>query len=148
VVRAWSLLVGLVALLAACGGGDDDAAPTATAQPAATATREVIGPTARVDPRSGPPGTEVTVTGTGWAVGEQIDVTGTLPRGVEAEPYASATADKAGEFTVTFRLEMTPDGTELNTGAYALIARSDTTRVQIPFLVETRRPIQGGGPGG
>ena len=88
------------------------------------------------------------MTGTGWRTGEQIDITGTLPRGVGAAPYAYVTADASGEFTTTFRLETTPDGGELETGAYTLIARSASGQVQIPFLVETRRPIQGGGPGG
>jgi hypothetical protein len=36
----------------------------------------------------------------------------------------------------------------LKVGRYDLIARTSTTQVDIPFLVETRRPIRNPGPGG
>jgi hypothetical protein len=47
-----------------------------------------------------------------------------------------------------FRLEKQPDGSDLRVGPFDLIARSGTTEVPFSFQVETRRPLDGAGPGG
>jgi hypothetical protein len=76
-----------------------------------------------------------------------IDVTGALSPGTKAEPYATATTDQSGAFSVRFRLETTPDGKDLEVGRFDLIVRSSSYEVDVPFVVETRRPIQNSGPG-
>ena len=146
-------LAGLLAVAVACGG--DDTAPSSNsssqgtqARPTSAPTRPSSGPTAAVDPKSGPPGSEITVTGSGWPAGVLVDLTGTVPSGVKAPPYATVVTDGSGRFTAHFRLEATADGAELKVGRYDLIARSSSMQVDIPFLVETRRPIRNPGPGG
>jgi hypothetical protein len=148
-VRRTPLLVfaALALLLIACGGDDDSSTATRQPEPTARPTRETTGPTATVDPRSGPPGGFVTVSGASWPPGELIDVTGTLPVGVDAKPYATTTTDQSGAFSVQFRLEKTPDGQDLQVGRYDLIVKSASAQVDIPFIVETPRPIQNSGPG-
>lgn len=137
------------ALLTACGGGDS-ATPSATAvraAPTRVPTR-TGGPSALLDPNNGPPGTEVTVTGSGWPARGQVQVIGdVLPRG---EPYATVTANEDGTFTAKFRLEKQPSGSDLKTGRFNLIARSGATDVALSFNVETRRPVDNlpGGGGG
>ena len=84
----------------------------------------------------------------GWPPGVLIDVTGALPAGVRANPFATTTTDQSGSFSVSFRLEMTPDGDDLEVGRYNLVVRSASNQVDVPFLVETRRPLQNNGPGG
>jgi len=146
------LFAGVVALALACGGNEAPASSGSGqgTQPRATSvpTRPASGPTALVEPRSGPPGSEITVTGSGWPSGILVDLTGTVPAGVQAPPYATVVTDGAGAFVAHFRLEKTPDGNELQVGRFDLIARSVGASVAIPFLVETRRPIRNPGPGG
>jgi hypothetical protein len=147
-----ALLLGLIALfITACGGGGNDTpAPSATQAPASNnaATRTPAGPQAVVEPKSGPPGTEVTVRGTGWEPGVLIDLTGELAPGATADPYETVLTGQDGSFSASFRLEKTPDGTALTTGRYNLIARTTSSQVTIPFLVETRRPVGASGPQG
>jgi hypothetical protein len=135
-------------LLVACGNEGSLSRPTATPGALTTATTAPSGPQAVVEPRSGPPGTEITVTGTGWEPGVLVDITGRLDPGVTADPYETVLTDAQGAFSVRFRLESTPDGIDLHTGRYDLIARSAASQVQVPFLVEVRRPISGPAPGG
>jgi hypothetical protein len=147
-VRRIALLVftAFALLMIACGGSDK---PNTTAQrpePTVRPTGVSSGPTAIVEPRSGPPGGFVTVSGASWPPGVLIDVTGVLPAGSAADPYATTTTDQAGRFSVRFRLEKTPDGGDLKVGRFDLIVRSASAEVDIPFLVETRRPIQNNGP--
>jgi hypothetical protein len=149
-----ALLLGLLALsLAGCSGGDDDASspgsiPSSSTVAPRPATDTPSGPRAVVEPDSGPPGTEVTVRGSGWEPGVLIDVTGELPAGSSAAPYETVVSNADGSFTASFRLENTPDGSALSTGRYNLIARSPASEISIPFIVETRRPIGGSGPQG
>jgi hypothetical protein len=156
-VRAFLLLgIAVILLLATgcSGGGDDDSSSGAPqsgqseARPTAAPTRPSNGPVASVDPKSGPPGSEVTVTGSGWPSGVLVDVTGRAPAGVKAPPYTTVVTDGSGGFVAHFRLEKTADGSELAVGRYDLIARTSSVQVDIPFLVETRRPIRNPGPGG
>jgi hypothetical protein len=145
------LSAAIVSLAIACGGNDN--APSTPdqsteARPSSVPTRAPTGPTAAVEPRSGPPGSEITITGSGWPAGILIDVTGAVPAGVKAPPFATVVTDGSGGFTAHFRLETTADGAELKVGRYDLIARSSSAQVDIPFLVETRRPIRNPGPGG
>lgn len=134
--------------LIACGGDDGPKTVNQAPEPTARPTRAVSGPTASVEPRSGPPGSVITVSGASWPPGVLIDVTGELPAGTKADPYATTTSNQAGAFSVSFRLEKTADGGELQVGRYDLIVRSASVEVDVPFLVETRRPIQNQGPGG
>jgi hypothetical protein len=146
---AFLLCTALAIFLIACGGSSDN--PSATRQPAqATArpTSALSGPTASVDPRTGPPGGLITVSGASWPPGVLVDVTGEMPAGTKADPYATATTNQAGNFSVSFRLEKTADGNELPVGRYDLIVRSASDEVDILFVVETKRPVFGPGPGG
>lgn len=147
---AFLLCAALAALLIACGGGDNSpsAGNQLLPQPTARPTRAVSGPTASVDPRSAPPGSLITVSGASWPPGVLVDVTGDMPAGTKADPYATTTTNQAGGFSVTFRLEKTPDGNDLQVGRYDLIVRSASNVVDVPFLVESKRPIFGPGPGG
>jgi hypothetical protein len=137
-------------LVLACGGSSS-ASPTATIRPTSSrpSTPTPAGPRASIDPRSGPPGTEVTVTGSGWPANAKIDLQARISAAEYATPYETVTADAQGGFNVQLRLEKTPDGTTtLPVGLLDLVAKSASTVVPIPFEVETRRPIAGGGPGG
>jgi hypothetical protein len=137
-------------LIAACGGDDDrgsggnsgSSPPVRTPAAAATAS----GPSATLSPRNGPPGTEVTVSGSGWTAGATVTVEADLPG--QSVPYSTVTANTQGAFTVQFRLEKQPNGADLQTGRFNLIARSGSTQVVLPFQVDSRRPVQGPGPGG
>jgi hypothetical protein len=146
---AFLLSLALAAFLTAgCGDGNQDVSPTTAAPISASATSTPAGPQAIVEPRSGPPGTEITVRGSGWDPGVLIDLTAELTPGTAAEPYETVLSGQDGSFTARFRLEATPDGTALETGRYNLIARSTGGQVTIPFLVETRRPVGSSGPSG
>lgn len=150
VVKFLFVFIAAAMLTIACGGDDGSKTGAPAERPDATAapTSAVEGPTASVQPRSGPPGSEITVSGSGWAPGVVVDLTGQVPAGGSFEPYETALTDQAGNFTASFRLEKTPDGDDLEVGRFDLVARSATAEVDIPFLVETRRPIQNSGPGG
>jgi hypothetical protein len=150
VTKVTLLLTTLIALAGlACGSGGSTATPP-TLAPRATNTSagSPSGPQALVEPKSGPPGTQITVSGMGWPPGVQVDVTGILGTGITAPPYQTVTTDANGSFTARFRLEKTPEGKDLQVGRFDIIARSSTTEVDIPFLVEVRRPVGGSGPGG
>lgn len=144
--RTIRLLGALLALgLLACGASQKVAA-TPTAPVAATEA----GPSVRLEPRSGPPGTEVAVSGKGWPAGATVTVTAAEEqRQSAAPPYRTAVTSPEGTFSVRFRLEKTPSGADLGVGVLNLVARVDGTAMQLPFLVEVRRPVDSGpGPGG
>jgi hypothetical protein len=144
------LLLGLALLLVvACSSGSGGSSGQATQLPRDNAApTRVAGPNASIEPRSGPPGTQVTVNGTGWPPGVTVDLTDSSSPGVSSAPFASATTDSTGSFTAGFRLERAADGSELRVGRFDLVARSASTSVSVPFQVETRRPVTGPGPGG
>ncbi len=129
----------------ACGGTEK-----VVATPTATAAATPSGPSVRLEPRSGPPGTEVVVSGSGWAAGATVTVTALEGRRESvAPPYLTVVTSAEGAFSARFRLEKTPSGAELRVGVLNLIARVDTTEVRLPFLVEVRRPVgSGAGQGG
>jgi len=130
-------------LLVACGSGSS----SSTTQAQATARPQTparSGPSARLDPETGPPGTEVTVSGSGWTANAEVIVIGPT----RGDPYVTTRATADGSFSARFRLEKQPDGAALQTGRLQLIARSGATEVQLPFLVETSRPIRRPGDGG
>jgi hypothetical protein len=143
-------LLGLVLLLlVACSSGSEGTSGQATQSPRDNAApTRVAGPSASIEPRSGPPGTQVTVNGTGWAPGVTVDLTDSSSPGVSSSPFANATTDSNGSFTASFRLERAADGSELRVGRFDVVARSASTSVTVPFQVETRRPVTGPGPGG
>jgi hypothetical protein len=136
----------------ACGGGSDSDNATQsnpTSRPNASATqRPASGPQAVIEPREGPPGTRVTITGTGWSANEAIDILGAVARGETPPNYGSVTADSSGGFTFSFRLETGAGGVALQPGRFDVIVKSSASEVDVPFLVESRRPVGGSGPGG
>jgi hypothetical protein len=134
----------LTIVLAACGSNNNENSTSVTPRTPA-ATREASGPSATVSPRSGPPGTEITVSGNGWPAAARVEV---VARTGGSMPYAAVAAAGDGSFTAKFRLEKQPDGSDLRVGPFDLIARSGTTEVPFAFQVETRRPIEAPGPGG
>jgi hypothetical protein len=141
------LLAGLLAAAAIACGGRDSSSKAPTPRPTATA-RATTGPAASIDPRNGPPGTLVTVSGTGWAPNAQVTLTGadvdTTTQNVK--PYATVTSKADGSWVTSFRLEKSATGEDLLVGRYDLVAKSGSTSVNIMFLVETKRPV--GGPVG
>lgn len=144
-MKRWFLpLVAVLATLAvACGGGSDGAtAPSAVRTPTARATS---GPSISVSPKSAPPGSEITMSGSGWAAGTEVSLTAGE---AGAKPYATVITDQQGAFRKSFFLEKMPDGTALETGRLDLIATAGGQQVEIPFIVEVRRPVPGPGPGG
>lgn len=149
--RIGFLLTVVVAIVAvACGGGDKGTTgDSPTSRPNTPATqRPGSGPQAAIEPREGPPGTRVTITGTGWKANEAIDILGAVARGEAPPNYGSVTADSAGGFTFSFRLETGAGGAALQPGRFDVIVKSAGDEVDLPFLVESRRPVGGGGPGG
>ena len=137
----------LVTLFLACGGGEE-ASSGVNRTPARTATPTPTGAWASVEPRSGPPGTRVTVAGSGWQPGAAIVLMAITPPGQAGNPYATATAAADGSFASSFLLEKLPAGGELSVGRLDLVARSEETEVRLPFLVEVRRPVRQPGVGG
>src|SRR6266550_7676487 len=70
-----SLLVACCLFLVACNGSSS--APAATARPSGgPASPTPAGPFATIDPRMGPPGTQVVFSGGGWPSGSSVVVTG------------------------------------------------------------------------
>jgi hypothetical protein len=135
----------LVSLAVACGGGSKDDNSTAS-KPSATATRKPnAGPAITMNPKSGPPGIDVTANGTGWPAGVEVAITGGSPG---SKPYTTAITDRSGAFSAKFFLEKKPDGTALETGRFDIIASAGDAVVTVPYVVEVRRPTGGPGAGG
>jgi len=144
-----AVVLALVAV--ACGGGDGDTTTLSnpSSRPSTSATeRPTSGPRAVIEPREGPPGTRVTVSGSGWKPNETIDLLGGVARGETPPTYGTVTADSSGAFSFSFRLETGAGGTTLQPGRFDLIVKSTANEVDVPFLVETRRPVGSNGPGG
>ena len=136
-------------LLLGCGGSSGPAA-TATLRPTAVrpATPTPTGPQASIDPKAGPPGTEVTVSGSGWPANATVNLQERISTVQYSTPFKTVTTDAQGGFSVQFRLEKAPEGgTTLPVGLLDLVAKLDTTIVEIPYEVQTRRPISGNVPG-
>lgn len=130
-------------LIASCGG--KSAGAPQTSAPLATASGRVSptpsGPTASVEPRTGPPGTQVTVSGSGWPSGASVVITANVPASSSATPYATVTATSGGSFSARFLLEKTPSGGVLSVGRLDLVAESGSTIVRIQYQVQTPRPV-------
>src|SRR4051794_32636817 len=126
------LALAVVAYLAsACGGsGNNNAAPkpTVTNTPLAQVFR------ASIAPETGPPGTEVVVTGVGWGPGLPISITADNAE-PNSKPYADVTTLTDGTFTAKFRLEKTPGGAELKQGRLNLIVAGLKGNTTISFTV-------------
>ena len=131
----------------ACAGSSSNAPATprpSGAQPSPTPR----GPFAAIDPRMGPPGTQVVFSGGGWPSGNSVVVTGETAPGQTAVPFATVTADRTGSVAGSFRLEKTAAGDDLKVGPYQLLFKSGSTEVRTSFQVQTPRPVQptpGGG---
>lgn len=149
VTRAFIVLAVItIALLSACGGKSSDSktiAPTRVSGSSATATPR--GPSISLDPRQGPPATEITVTGSGWPAGMTVDITGEVADGTNAKPYATARTSASGSFQAQFRLEKSPTGETLAVGPFQVVARSGNITAEAAFQVQTARPVPvpGGG---
>ena len=132
--------------LACSGGGDEADAGSTTSRPNTTTTRATTERSVVLSPRSGPPGTEVTATGSGWPPGVEVIITG-VAQG--QAPYTTAFTDGRGAFKASFILEKKPDGSDLETGAMQIIASAGNVNTSVSYIVEVRRPVSGpGGPGG
>jgi len=71
---------------------------TPSSRPTQSATTVAVNPAIAISPASGPRGTTITVTGTGWAPGDSIAVRYTGP---VSSSRASASATRRGRFQVT-----------------------------------------------
>ena len=121
---------------AGSSGGDTSSGPVATASGRAQA---------RLEPPSGRPGTEITVTGSGFAPRSELVLTA---EGSSSQAYTTVTTRDDGSFMLRFRLDKTPAGGELSPGRFDLILRSSSNEVRLPFLIEPPRGQAGGGSGG
>jgi hypothetical protein len=65
-----------------------------------------------------------------------------------SKPYAEATTDTDGKFTLKFRLEKTPGGADLKAGRLNLIVAGFKGNTTVSFTVEPPRPVQPGTPRG
>jgi hypothetical protein len=142
------VILALAALVAACGGDDGGSSNNgdSSSRPRATATRTSNGPTTSLNPKSGPPGIEVTATGSGWPPGVEVAITAIDQ---SQKPYTTAFTDRSGAFRASFFLEKKPDGSVLETGAMEIIATAGSVKITVPYIVEVRRPVSGpSGPGG
>ena len=139
------LSIPVIAFLAsACGGeGSNTTAPkpTVTNTPLAQVFR------ATITPETGPPGTEVTVTGVGWGPGLPVSITTDNPE-PNSKPYVEVTSQPDGTFNARFRLEKTPGGAELKQGRLNLIVAGFKGNTVIAFTVEPPRPVQPSNPRG
>ena len=129
-----------VALSVACGGGSGPAEvkPTVTSTPLPDIFR------ATISPNTGPPGTEVTISGTGW--GPELPVTITSADAEpNSKPYFDGRTDTSGNFNAKFRLEKTPGGAELKQGRLDLIVAGLKGNTTLSFTVEPPRPVRTGG---
>ena len=133
----------------ACGGNDKQPANlTATPRAIATPTKVPEGVQAQVDPRHGAPGSEITISGSGWPANVQLEISGYKSRpDPTAKAYETTMTNASGSFSVSFRLEKKPDGSDLEVGGFTLVVQGGNERAEIPFLVESPRPIFGPGPG-
>ena len=138
------LIFGLVALLAAACGGEgstNEPEPTVTNTPLPEVFR------ARITPESGPPGTEVTISGVGWGPGLPVTIT-TSDAEPNSRPYAEVRSEVDGSFKATFRLEKTPGGADLKQGRLSLIVAGFKGNTTLNFTVEPSRPVQQATPRG
>ncbi len=154
---ALAAVIAMTLLLAGCSGGSSPKSATITpsrgqsAAPTARTSPTATGPAAIVEPKEGPPATEVSVQGTGWPAGLPVVISADVPEGATAKPYATVTARSDGTFDASFLLASLPDGSNLKVGRLDLIVRSGSIEVRVPYQVDTPRPVRvtpGGGGGG
>ena len=122
-----AVVAAAVLILAVGGGGDDDGSADGPTDESGSTELASDAPAAEIDlsPDAGPPGTEVTVTGTGFEAGETVSVT------LEGQAVDEVTADDAGDFEATFAV---PD--EFEAGGYEVVAESDSgSWASYPFEV-------------
>ena len=135
----------LVAFLAAACGGEGSTTtepkPTVTSTPLAALFR------ATITPESGPPGTEITITGVGWGPGLPVSVT-TADAEANSKPYVEVQSLPDGTFSAKFRIEKTPGGAELKPGRLNLVVAGFKGNTTVNFTVEPPRPVQPGTPRG
>lgn len=134
--------------LFALGCDDDKGSQGSTAiRPPAVYT-STTGQSASIDPSSGPPGSEIVITGSGWPARASLIIIGDVTAVATTKPYASVTTGVDGTFTTRFNFELAPDGSELKAGRFTFIARSGALDVELPFQIESRRPVITGPTGG
>jgi hypothetical protein len=72
-------------------------------QPSLSPAHAQPAPTITLNPTEGPPGTEVTVQGSGWTAGDIVSIQlGGPESGAPFNEVAQATVDQQGNFTTTF----------------------------------------------
>jgi hypothetical protein len=112
----------------ASSSSSTSAKPTASRRPSTRPTRTptavALHPAIGISPENGPRGTTITVTGSGWAAGDDIVVRYTGP---VSSSRASATADKNGQF----RLTISANG--LVPGSYTVQASGSSGSASQPF---------------
>jgi hypothetical protein len=138
------LLSGLVALLlAGCGGSSNSSSPASRSDASPIRSGPTsTGPTAMIDPRMGPPGTQVVVSGTNWPAGSSVVITGETAAGQNPVLFSTVQADRAGAFSASFRLEKTAGGDDLKVGPYQLVVRAASgVETRVSFQVQTARPV-------
>jgi hypothetical protein len=147
-VKKLFLILALAAVAyfaSACGGeGNNNAAPkpTVTNTPLAQVFR------ATITAETGPPGTEVTITGIGWGPLLPVSIT-TVDAEANSKPYVEMMSKEDGTFSAKFRIEKTPGGAELKQGRLNLIVAGFKGNTTLGFTVEPPRPVRpGGGTGG
>lgn len=146
-VRFRYLLALPALLLFACAGGATPAPPRPLASSPPPASTPSSGPIVSIDPRSGPRGTEVTVSGSGWPGGVEVVLTSASAT-AGASPYARVKTMSDGSFSAHFRLDSAPDGRGLPVGRFEMVARAGAIEVPVTFQVESPRPVGGGGQSG
>lgn len=104
--------------------------PTPTATATAASTPAGTGMLA-LSPNRGPVGTTVTVTGSGFGSGEQVDV---YFRATDTAPLATLAADTTGSFTGSVVI---PDA---SAGNYRIVAKGQTTGVTATKTFRLTRP--------
>jgi len=102
-------------------------------------TRSVApgGPDISLEPRSGNPGALVTVTGSGFPPGIELNVRlGPPSIGATPQSYATALADEQGRFTLTFEMpERWPDETPISAQELLVVVLNQdaTVKATAPF---------------
>jgi hypothetical protein len=144
---AVALVLASALLFAACssGNGSQEDVPPSRPTERPEATRS--GASITISPRGGPPGTEVTVSGSGWPGLAQVQITA-AENPTNAPPYAQLTTAADGSFSARFRIDRAPDGGQLRVGPLGLVARAAGVQATASFQVESPRPVRGGGDGG
>lgn len=103
-------------------------------------------PTISIEPDNGRPGTLITVTGTGWKAGQQLDILITIPHSTPDQDnvYASARADARGDFTAYFAFPQEKQWTGL--AQVWIVARTEGAKEEATAWFKVSQPTFTPGP--